>query len=78
MLFRSSYNAKCFPGGIDEQEQKHRNQWRSHLSIAQAKSFSRVKLIVANIQHFIKSTGKSTSIVLVNIDANLLKTIFPV
>ena len=71
--FDASNNAKCFSGGIDELEQKHKNQWRNHLSIAQAKSFSRVKLIVANIQHFINSTGISVSIVLANIDANLLR-----
>ena len=71
--FDASINAKCFPGSIDELEWKHKNQWRNHLSIAQAKSFSRVKLIVANIQHFINSTGESASVVFANIDANLLK-----
>ena len=34
--FDASNNAKCFPGGIDELEQKHKNQWRNHLSIVQA------------------------------------------
>jgi hypothetical protein len=47
--FDASNSAKCFPGGIDELEQKHKNQWQNHLSIVQAKSFSRVKLIMANI-----------------------------
>ena len=58
---------------FDELEQKHKNQWRNHLSIAQAKSFSRFKLIVANIQRFINSNGTSASIVFANMDANLLK-----
>ena len=70
--FDASNNAKCFPG-YDELEQKLKNQWRNHLSIAQAKFFFRVKLIVANIQHFIHITGESASVVLANIDDNLLK-----
>ena len=71
--FDASNNAKCFPGGIDELEKKHKNQWQNHHSIAQAKSFSRVKLTVANIQHFINSTQINASIVSANMVANLLK-----
>ena len=43
-----------------------------NFSITQAKSFTRVKLIEANIQHCICSTGISASVVLPKIDANLL------
>jgi hypothetical protein len=32
---------------------------------------------VANIQHFINSTGESASVVLANIDANLVKNNIP-
>jgi len=70
--FDYNNNSRCYKGGIVELEKEYGLQWRSHFTPAEQKYFSRLKLIVLNINKCIEQHSTTAEEVLIQLE-NLCK-----